>query len=219
MNQQQKTIHERIDKALSMGEQGKYSNCRKELKTLYQDLKENPFVLWEDPYISHLGKAIILMIHMDLLDDEDQNIGLAHLSYLFISKGLLMEDRREPLPDEDERFRILHDRVLLLKSFDDFFTESLIGFYYADKKAENRDQYNQQRKAVLSRIPLMQYADIFLIEQKDPNLRDDEYLLEVSNLIEYDNTIDQKELKEALMLHQILFKYTYQQLQQGKLEY
>jgi len=208
-----------IDSAISSGENGKYSACRKDLSQIYHTIKEKPFLLWEDAFISQLGKSIILMIHLDLIDDEDQNIGLAHLAYLYITKGFLREQNMQPEPDSCELFRILKDRIILLKSFDDFFIESLISFYYAKQKAANQEEYNNQRKAVLSRMPLMQFADIHLIEQDYPNLRDDEFLLELTNYIEHDGEIGTEEIKEALLLHQILFKISLQKAKEGKLCY
>jgi hypothetical protein len=114
-------IRTHIDSALANGESGKYGACRKDLKIIYDAIKKNPILLWEDAYVSQLGKTIILMIHLDLIDDEDQNIGLAHMAYIYITKGLLREQKMLPEPDTCELFRIIKDRIILLKSFDDFF--------------------------------------------------------------------------------------------------
>ena len=57
---------------------------------------------------------------VDLIDDEEKSIGLVLLAYLYLSKGIQKE---EQMPEIDlcEMFRIRKDRVILLKSFDDFF--------------------------------------------------------------------------------------------------
>jgi hypothetical protein len=202
-------FREKISEAIDLAQDGKMKAGREALRSVYQCMKENPFLLWDDVHVSQLGKAIIIMIHWDLIDEEEENIGLAHLAYLYLSKAIMEEEKKHPEVDTCELFRLRKDRIIVLKSFDDFFVDSLIDFYFSDQKAENLDDYNEQRKAVLSRMPLMQFADIYLIEQDYPNLRDDEFLLDLANYIEADEEVNEENLKEAFLLQKILFKHTY----------
>jgi hypothetical protein len=210
-------FRELLLEAIENGQQGKVRACNENLRAIYARLKNEPFIFWEDALISQLGKAIIMMLHFDLIDDEEQNIGLAHLSYLFISRGILREKSLTPEPDTSELFRLRKDRIILMKSFDDSFVDSLQEFYFSNTKAKDLDEYNEQRKAVLSRLPYLQFADIHLIEQDYNNLKNDEYLLEIANLIEHENEISEENLKEGFLLHKILYKHTYQKLKDGKL--
>lgn len=212
-------LRNQIMLAIENGQEGKIGASKKALNLIYSSLKENPFLLWDDVLISQLGKAIIMMIHWDLIEDEDENIGLAHLAYIFLSKGIEKEESMQPESDLCELFRIRKDRVILLKSFDDFFVDSLQDFYFADNKAQDLDAYNEQRKAVLSRMPYMQFSDIYLIEQDYPNLRDDEFLLEVANFLEHDTDFTNENLKEAFLLHKILYKHTIEKVKKGELVY
>ena len=204
--------------ALELGQNGKTRDCNKQLRTIYSTLKVNPLILWESSQISQLGKSLLLILHLDLIDDEEKNIGLVLLAYLFLSKGIKNE---EQMPETDlcEIFRIRKDRVILLKSFDDFFVDSLQEIYYSNDKAANREAYNEQRKAVLSRVPLMQFSDIYDIEQDYPNLRDDEFLLDTANYIEAEKEMTSENIKEAKLLHHIMFKQTQQNLKEGKIIY
>jgi len=183
--------------ALEFGQNGKTKACNEHLRLIYSSLQANPLLLWESSQVSQLGKSIILMLHLDLIDDE------------------------EKMPETDicELFRIRKDRIILLKSFDDFFVDSLQEIYFANEKPVNREAYNEQRKAVLSRVPLMQFSDIFDIEQDYPNLRDDEFLLETANFIEMEDEITSDNLREANLLHKTLFKYELQRLKEGKMNY
>lgn len=65
----------------------------------------------------------------------------------------------------------------------------------------------------------MQFSDIYDIEQDYPNLRDDEFLLDTANFIESEDEITSDNLKEAKLLHKILFKHTLQKLKEGKINY
>ncbi|WP_372645854.1 hypothetical protein, partial [Ancylomarina sp.] len=177
-----------------------------------------PLLLWDSNHVSQLGKSLILMLHLDLIDDEEKSIGLVLLAYLFLSKGIQREEKM-PEVDLSEMFRIRKDRVILLKSFDDSFVDSLQEIYYANEKAADREAYNEQRKAVLSRLPLMEFSDIYDIEQDSPNLRDDEFLLETANFIELEDEITSENLREAQLIHKILFKQTLQKLKEGKISY
>ena len=208
-----------VTEAIDNGQNGKIKASKVALHAIYDKIKEDPFILWEDSFVSQLGKALIMMIHWDLIDDEDENIGLAHLAYLFISKAIEKEESQHPENDICELFRLRKDRIIVMKSFDDFFVESLQSFYFADNTVPDLETKNEQRKAVLSRLPFMQFSDIYLIEQDYPNLRDDEFLLELANYIEHDQEFTNENLKEAFLLHKILYKYTYEQLKKGELVY
>ena len=219
MTQNIEELRELVSAAIENGQNGKIKACKTALRDIYSSIKNDPFLLWEDSYVSQLGKAIIMMIHWDMIDDEDENIGLAHLAYLYIGKAIEKEESLQPESDKCELFRLRKDRIIVMKSFDDFFVESLQNFYFADNKATDLDTYNEQRKAVLSRLPFMQFSDIYLIEQDYPNLRDDEFLLELANMIEHDQEFTNENLKEAFLLHKILYKHTYEQLKKGELTY
>ncbi len=218
MSMTSKELQDIVLQALEYGQNGKTRACNEQLRLIYSSLQTNPLLLWESSQVSQLGKSLILMLHLDLIDDEEKGIGLALLAYLFLSKGIQKE---EQMPETDlcEMFRIRKDRIILLKSFDDFFVDSLQDFYYANEKAKDRETYNEQRKAVLSRLPLMQFSDIYDIEQDYPNLRDDEFLLDTANFIELEDEITSDNLKEAQLLHKILFKHTLQRLKEGKINY
>jgi len=211
-------LQEIVLQALEYGQNGKTRACNEQLRLIYSSLKENPLLLWDSKQVSQLGKSLILMLHLDLIDDEEKNIGLVLLAYLFLSKGIQQEEKM-PEIDLCEMFRIRKDRIILLKSFDDFFVDSLQEIYFANEKATNRETYNDQRKAVLSRLPLMQFSDIYAIEQDYPNLRDDEFLLETANYIELEEEITSENIREASLLHKILFKHTFQKLKETKLNY
>ena len=204
--------------AIELGQTGKTKACNKELRKIYATLKTNPLILWESSHVSHLGKTLLLILHLDLIDDEEKSIGLVLLAYLFLTKGIRNEEQVSET-DLDEIFRIRKDRILLLRSFDDFFVDSLQEIYYANDKAPNREAHNEQRKAVLSRVPFMQFSDIYDIEQDYPNLRDDEYLLDTANYIELEDEINSENIKEAKLLHEVLFKTSFQKLKEGKLIY
>lgn len=219
MTSQVEDLRATITEAIELGQNGKIRDGKLALRKIYQSIKKDPFVLWDDSFVSQLGKAIIMMIHWDLIEDEEENMGLAHLAYLYISKAIEKEESLKPESDACELFRLRKDRIIVLKSFDDFFVDSLMSFYFAENKAPDLDTYNEQRKAVLSRLPFMQLSEIYKIEQDYPNLRDDEFLLELSNYIEHDNEFTNENLKEALLLHQILYKYTYAKLKERTLVY
>ncbi|WP_282014314.1 hypothetical protein [Marinifilum flexuosum] len=219
MTQNTEELKELVSAAIENGQNGKIKASKSALRDIYSTIKNNPFLLWEDSYVSQLGKAIIMMIHWDMIDDEDENIGLAHLAYLYISKAIEKEENIQPESDKCELFRLRKDRIIIMKSFDDFFVESLQNFYFADNKATDLDTYNEQRKAVLSRLPFMQFSDIYLIEQDYPNLRDDEFLLELANMIEHDQEFTNENLNEAFLLHKILYKFTYEELKKGEFVY
>jgi len=219
MNSKVEQLRATISEAIELGQNGKIRAGKEALRFIYKEIKEDPFVLWNDAFVSQLGKSIIMMIHWDLIDEEEENIGLAHLAYLYISKAIEAEEKRSPEVDTCELFRLRKDRIIVMKSFDDFFVDSLQDFYFSDNKAGDLDTHNEQRKIVLARLPFMQFSDIYHIEQDYPNLRDDEFLLDLANYIEHEQEFTNEHLKEAFLLHQILFKSTFEKLKKEELIY
>ncbi len=218
MNISETELQNTVLRALELAQNNKTRACNEQLRIIYSSLKNNPLILWNNDCISQLGKSLILMLHLDLIDDEEQNIGLVLLAYLYLSKGIQIEEQKEEV-DLCETFRIRKDRVILLTSFDDFFVDSLQGIYFANEKPANREAYNEQRKSVLSRLPFMQFSDIYDIEQDYPNLKDDEFLLETANYIELEEEITSENIREALLLHKVLFKQTLQRVKDGQLQF
>ena len=218
MSMTSEELQDIVLQALEFGQNGKTRACNAQLRLIYSSLQTNPLLLWESSLVSQLGKSLILMLHLDMIDDEDKSIGLVLLAYLFLSKGIQKEEQM-PETDPCEMLRIRKDRVILLKSFDDSFVDSLQEIYYANEKAADREAYNEQRKAVLSRLPLMQFSDIYDIEQDYPNLKDDEFLLDTANFIEMEDEITSDNLREAQLIHKVLFKQTLQRLKEGKIIY
>ncbi len=205
-------------RALEFGQNGKTKACNEQLRQIYSSLQTDPLLLWDNSQVSQLGKSLILMLHLDLIDDEEKSIGLVLLAYLFLSKGIRNEEQMTEI-DLCELFRIRKDRIILLKSFDDLLVDSLQEVYFSNEKPTDREAYSGQRKAVLSRVPLMQFSDIYDIEQDYPNLRDDEFLLDTANYIELEEEITSEHIKEAKLLHNILFKHSFQKLKEGKISY
>jgi len=208
-----------VDQSIDLAQKGKTKLCREILRTIYAELKKDTLIMWHEPSISKLGKAIIIMLHLDLIDNEEKDIGLVHLAYLYISKGIENEERLKEEANIDELLRMRKDRIILTHGFDDYFVDSLQEFYYANEKTQDRDIYNDQRKTVLSKMPYIQFADIHLLEEHFPNLADDVFLLEVANYIELEEILSEEDINEALMLHQILFKFTLNRLIKKQIEF
>lgn len=202
----------KIRESLSLINNGKQAKAKQNLKYIYAEIEKSPFILWDDELISHLGKCIIIMIYLDLFDDEDANIKLAHLAFIYISKGIYMEETKTEDVSQEEIFRMRKDRVIILKSFDDFFVDSLISFYFSDNKAKDKDEHYKQRKIVLDKLPLLQHAEIKNIEDEYEDLRNDEFLVQTSNFIEYEASFTHEEFKEGQLLLELLYKHSYKQL-------
>jgi len=209
----------KIRESLSLVSEGKQAKAKQNLKYIYAEIEKSPFILWDDEIISHIGKCIIIMIYLDIFDDEDINIKLAHLAFVYISKGIHSEESKGEDTCQDEIFRMRKDRLIILKSFDDFFVDSLISFYYSNDKAENQKEYYEQRKIVLEKLPVLQYAEINNIEQEYEDLKNDEFLLQTSNYLEYETEFEIDDLKEGQILLKLLYKNTYQKLSTDGLNY
>ncbi|MCT4616059.1 MAG: hypothetical protein N4A49_14445 [Marinifilaceae bacterium] len=213
MKIQDKTI-ELVKKISQYSESGKLVKSKDLLNELYRILNNDPLILMDSEYSFKMGNCLSLYIHYDMFEKEEKNIGLIHLSYLYYSRAIELFKE-----DKDKLFQIRKKRLLLFRLFDDFFTDSLINIYFSTTPSENREDYLEQRKQVLNRIPILQLTDIFFIEQDFENLGNDEFLLESANDIESEISIDKETVQEGIVIHKLLSKFILEEIEKDDLIY
>ncbi len=202
-------LKKEIATALEYSQKGKMAKAKDSLLKVYEIVKKEPALLWNDADVAKLGKIFIIMNHFDLFEDEDTNISIAHLAYFFLSRAFELEksniDTEGINNYSGPLFEILKDRIMIFENCDDSFTHSIAEFYKPKAKDFSPEELDKLHKYVNNKIPLLQYFDLMYIEKYDDELLDNSYLIEIANKIE--SEFGKEDLKEAQQLHEILFYY------------
>ncbi len=205
MNKQQQAAF--FSDLLELAATGKMARNKARLLELHQLLKTNPLQCWDELDILKQGQATLLLLFSDVIENEDEEIWVAHLAYLYFTKALTLDHENQLLS-----FAALKNRLILLSRYDDFFAETVQYFYFKDQPTQNQEELNQRRFFALSQIKQMQRHDLLLLEQLDDRLNEDEVLLDIEQLL-YSETEDLTEatIQEIRQLHDILFQYSFHQ--------
>ena len=202
-------LKKEIVTALDYSQKGKIAKAKDSLLKVYEIIRKEPAVLWNDVEVAQLGKIFIVMNHFDLFEDEDTNISIVHLAYLFLSRAFELEKKNidsEGINNySGPLFEILKDRIMIFENCYDSFTHSIAEFYKPKGKDFSPEELDKLHKYVNYKIPLLQYFDLMYIEKYYDELLDNSYLIEIANKIELEFSED--DLKEAQQLHEILYLY------------
>ncbi|WP_294139627.1 hypothetical protein [uncultured Sanguibacteroides sp.] len=154
---------------------------------------ESQKIARQEAFADMLYKTLLL----ELDEEEDESIEMAELAYLGMSEGI------SGLPEDI--YESVKKRVILLHYFADYFTDSLIELFL---KKYRKDNLLTARNLALESIARMQLSDLFYIEQHfGERIDKDEQLNDVSNAIEIAPNLSDEELKEADLMHKVLYAY------------
>jgi len=203
-------IKQLIDKAFNAGESGDKKNANRYLKAIYDITIEYPNILWHDREVYRLGKAFLIMYHFDIFEEEEINIGLAHLALFFTQRGIevLLKGEESALDDKNVHlFEALKNEIVIFKSCEDCFVHSISQFY-RPKGDEKQDTYSVSLQLANRVLPYIQYDLLLKFEERFGSFEDDEFLEETCNDIEMrHDSISEKLLLEAVNIQKLVQHY------------
>ncbi len=203
---------EQLERLLDeIGKQTSKSVKNKELLGKFVEaVEDQPLLLWDSERINDLALAALRVLLLDIIEDEEQEILWVQKTFAFITQSLLRA--REQEFEDSKLFDILKNRVVLLHSHDDFFIDILDYFFFHNTPVQKETERAERRAFVLGRVAAMQAQDLRVLEHYDQDLKNDEYLLEVEHKLLDKYNFTDKELVEAQLLSDTLFKYVWYQL-------
>lgn len=222
MQKPDELIKNLAQQGLENAEQGKLAEAKKYFSALHTIIEEFPHILWKDPEVYMLGKAYLVMYHIDLFDDEETNIALAHLALLFTKRGIQLLLESNIMQSETGGsivFDAMKNEIVIYKSCEDCFTHSIANFY--KPKSATSDEVSLASIQLANRvIPYIQYDLLLKIEEFFESFQDDEYLEELCNEIEstYDNITDML-LVEANNVQKLLYHHIIGQVKNNSLQF
>lgn len=191
---------DKIQEFLLLKKAGKQTQVNKLLKEFLEKRYEIAFIL-DDAKIAHSFMiALLQILSLDLCEDEDEEMDVAKLSYFIISKII------NETTNEEIKIECLRLRIILLNSFGELLLESIIRAFYTKSKY-NSDEYMAQRNLCSDYIIRMQISDTYIIDDISEGKYSDSLLNDIFNSLEKKVESDEKEIKEAELIHKILHAY------------
>lgn len=186
-------------------DRGSTGKMHKLLNEVVSITMNNPLILWNEDEVKNLSQIALRVLFFDAIEEEEQEIVWAHLTFAYITQALL-KARDEESTDE-ELFEILKNRLILLHSHDDFFFETIDYFFFNDEEIIKATTKEERRSFVMKHITAMQAIDIITLGNYRQDLGGEEYLLEVEEKVNLKYQFTKEELTEAQLLLDTLFKY------------
>lgn len=165
---------------------------------------KSPLLLWNNEEIDRLAKASVYVLICDVIEDEETEIKWALRSFAYITQSLVRARKQDA--SSETLFDILKHRVMLLNSHDDFFFDTLKYFLYHNAP-EKENKPLELNNFLREQVYAMQYQDLMTLEKYMPDLANDIFLTETLENIEEKYHFDEKQLVEAQLLSDTLFKY------------
>lgn len=195
-----------LNSALALSEEGNIREATKYIDIAHKIVVEFPVILWKDEEIWKISKILLIMYHFDFFDDEDENILLTHLAFLYLTRAIEMtEDFRY---DTNTTFEIYRTLVVLMNSCEDTFNYTIAGFYTPESKKGNEEFVSTAHKLARSIQPYLQYGILMEIDSTFSSFKGDEFLEDLCVEIENEYTEMKEEyIIEAKKIRELLFNY------------
>ena len=165
-------------------------------------------IAWDDMHIHLLGKACMLMYHLDLFDDEDTNVELAHLALLYTQRAEELF-KTGKIENSDILFEILRIQAVLFKTCEDCYIENISNFY-RPHNAEASDEIKKGSMMLAQRVMLyVLYSVLIEITDTFESFRGDAFLEDICRNIELENpSITEKLTKEGSNVRKLLYTFS-----------
>jgi len=192
-----------INKALTYSEKGLTHKSQDLLKFIYYTSIEFPNLLWNSIEIWKLAKSFLILYHQDIFDDENTNIQIIQMSYVYNQRAIdLYKENPQPQYTEDY-FHALHTQVVILSTCSDCFIHSISELY--SKESMTAEELKIAQRLAYKILPIITYDALMAIDDTFPNFNNDLFLDEVCNKIELDNPdITDEQIIESKKIHTVM---------------
>jgi len=195
-----------LAQTLELTHHGKRREASSRLRILYEEVKKNPFLLWDDIEVVNLGKACFLIYHFDLFDDEKKNIECVHLSYLFLHRATELFELAKETSEKAILFEALKYQALLLKLSRDSYISSVATFYQPHNRTVLPDEIKGSELLAERVLTYVLYDVLVEIDDTFKGFLKDQFLEDVCREIELEFPhISEKLMKEAANVRRLLF--------------
>ena len=194
-----------VNKVLEFSGEGKQAKAQHILPFVYESVMQYPQLLWDNKEIWKIAKALLVMHHYDMIDDEDEEIKMLQMAFVFSQRAVELSEPEEGSPADDDYFHALHTQIMLLSSCQDYYTTTIADLC---SKPEMTDEERMIAHRIANRIiPVIAYNMIVKVDDTFEDFHNDSLLEEMCNKFELDNPdITSKQLDDAIKIHKMLIR-------------
>ena len=194
-----------INKVLEFSGEGKQAKAQHILPFVYESVMQYPQLLWDNKEIWKIAKALLVMHHYDMIDDEDEEIKMLQMAFVFSQRAIELSAPNESDAADEDYFHALHTQIMLLSSCQDYYTTTIADLC---SKPEMTDEERLIANRIANRIiPVIAYNMIVKVDDTFEDFHNDSLLAEMCNKFELENPdITPKQLDDAIKIHKMLIR-------------
>lgn len=194
-----------INKVLEFSGEGKQAKAQHILPFVYESVMQYPQLLWDNKEIWKIAKALLVMHHYDMIDDEDEEIKMLQMAFVFSQRAIELSAPNEGDTADEDYFHALHTQIMLLSSCQDYYTTTIADLC---SKPEMTDEERLIANRIANRIiPVIAYNMIVKVDDTFEDFHNDSLLAEMCNKFELENPdITPKQLDDAIKIHKMLIR-------------
>ncbi|MCT4638869.1 MAG: hypothetical protein N4A72_14300 [Bacteroidales bacterium] len=169
------------------------------LEELFFEIDQEPHVLWDNNKIYTLAKACTSMYHRDVFLNEETNLVITHLAYLYYSRALDLYSK-----DAEMQFKILRDRILLLYTTSETFYDSIITILQPENNNSDVEFPSALRGVMGTYMNLMVWSDLQKLSALNSDYTNETIMSDITR--EIDEQLKPEDISErrADVLHELL---------------
>lgn len=175
------------------------SGDRKTLRGVLRQIMDDRLGYYHDSVAAgrqeEYSDALFKILLLELDEEEEESIETAELAYVGLGAAIKGGVT-------DERYK---RRLLLLHYFSDYFTDAVIEIFL---KKYRKDYGLEARNLAMECLDKMKLADMLWLDENCPGfVQEDEQLSELAVALPVPAKWEEKERKEAILLHRVLQAY------------
>ena len=203
-----------INKTIKSIEAGKVDETDELLEDLFFEADSDPLVIWDEKEVYSLGKACATMYHRDIFLNEETNIVISHLAYVYFTRALELFSG-----DANTTYKILKDRILLLYTTADTFYDTIATILEPENNQSGVEFARTLRSVLGNYVNLMVWGDLEKVAALNPDFRNDTLLDDICNEVESELGDEDRAEKRSETLHLLLSSFIYKKMKDKDLNF
>ena len=195
-----------VNKVLDFANEGKQAKAQHILPFVYESVMNYPELLWNNVEVWKIAKALLIMHHYDLVEDEADELRMLQMALVFSERAIELCESNKETP-QDVYFKALQVQVLLLSSCSDYYADTIVEM--CSKTLLPPEERMMAIRLANKIMPMLSYNVLVKVDDAFENFNGDAFLSNLCNEFELENPdLEPKQLEDAKKIHKMLI-HTY----------
>ena len=195
-----------VNKVLDFANEGKQAKAQHILPFVYESVMNYPELLWNNVEVWKIAKALLIMHHYDLVEDEADELRMLQMALVFSERAIELCELNKETP-RDVYFKALQVQVMLLSSCSDYYADTIVEM--CSKSLLPPEERMMAIRLANKIMPMLSYNVLVKVDDNFENFNGDTFLSNLCNEFELENPdLEAKQLEDAKKIHKMLI-HTY----------